>query len=135
MSSTSTRDSGIRESRASHVTSRARNASANGFRPGGIVARANGVGAGEPEEDSDETRRTPCPPRARNVSEVIPPKVQPSACSELEEPERMLAPLEDVEKATHKSRRARYFVRLHRVSDGDTKLVLVIDKGRPEVLP
>jgi hypothetical protein len=47
----------------------------------------------------------------------------------------VLAPLEDLEKATHQSRGARHFVRLHRISDGDAKLVLVVYKRRREVSP
>ena len=70
-----------------------------------------------------------------DVPKMIPSQVQPGARSELEEPERELTPLDDVEKSTHESCSTRHFVRLHRVSDSDAKLILVIVHSPREVSP
>jgi hypothetical protein len=66
---------------------------------------------------------------------VIPSKVQPGAGSELEEPEREPAPLDDVEKATHECCSTRHFVCLDRVSHSDAKLISVIVQSRRKVSP
>lgn len=70
-----------------------------------------------------------------DVPKMVPSKVQPSARSELEEPERELTPLDDVEKAAHESCSTRNFVRLHGVSDSDAKLISVIVHSPREVSP